>query len=107
MAEAFIFGYIGIQSLGLMKGEIVAVTDEETGVVTEEKVGWDVAFTLWCVMITLMGRALQVFVCTVLLKMFLNAFTMTPKRLGVLWFTGVIRGPITYALVLNIAASGL
>ncbi|XP_078275143.1 sodium/hydrogen exchanger 8 [Rhinoraja longicauda] len=61
---------------------------------------FEISFVIWCIVLVLFGRALNIFPLSYLLNFFRD-HKITPKMMFVMWFSG-LRGAIPYALSLHL-----
>lgn len=61
---------------------------------------FEISFVIWCIVLVLFGRALNIFPLSFLLNFFRD-HKITPKMMFVMWFSG-LRGAIPYALSLHL-----
>ncbi|TNN27738.1 Sodium/hydrogen exchanger 8 [Liparis tanakae] len=61
---------------------------------------FELSFVVWCIILVLLGRAVNIFPLTFLLNFFRD-HKITPKMTFVMWFSG-LRGAIPYALSLHL-----
>ncbi|XP_068453635.1 sodium/hydrogen exchanger 8 [Clinocottus analis] len=61
---------------------------------------FELSFVVWCIILVLLGRAVNIFPLTFLLNFFRDT-KITPKMMFVMWFSG-LRGAIPYALSLHL-----
>lgn len=61
---------------------------------------FELSFVIWCIVLVLLGRAVNIFPLTVLLNVFRD-HKITPKMMFIMWFSG-LRGAIPYALSLHL-----
>ncbi|GCB61710.1 sodium/hydrogen exchanger 8 [Scyliorhinus torazame] len=61
---------------------------------------FEVSFVIWCIVLVLFGRAVNIFPLSYLLNFFRD-HKITPKMMFVMWFSG-LRGAIPYALSLHL-----
>ncbi|XP_078411439.1 sodium/hydrogen exchanger 8 isoform X2 [Cetorhinus maximus] len=60
----------------------------------------EISFVIWCIVLVLFGRAVNIFPLSYLLNFFRD-HKITPKMMFVMWFSG-LRGAIPYALSLHL-----
>ncbi|KAM8946399.1 sodium/hydrogen exchanger 8 [Pelodytes ibericus] len=61
---------------------------------------FEISFVIWCIVLVLLGRAVNIFPLTYLLNFFRD-HKITPKMMFIMWFSG-LRGAIPYALSLHL-----
>uniref|UniRef100_A0A8C9XJI1 Sodium/hydrogen exchanger n=1 Tax=Sander lucioperca TaxID=283035 RepID=A0A8C9XJI1_SANLU len=61
---------------------------------------FELSFVIWCIVLVLLGRAVNIFPLTFLLNFFRD-HKITPKMMFIMWFSG-LRGAIPYALSLHL-----
>ncbi|CAN9515534.1 unnamed protein product [Ophioblennius macclurei] len=61
---------------------------------------FEISFVIWCIVLVLMGRAVNIFPLSFLLNFFRD-HKITPKMMFIMWFSG-LRGAIPYALSLHL-----
>ncbi|XP_075957237.1 sodium/hydrogen exchanger 8 [Anarhichas minor] len=61
---------------------------------------FELSFVIWCIVLVLLGRAVNIFPLSFLLNFFRD-HKITPKMMFVMWFSG-LRGAIPYALSLHL-----
>ncbi|XP_072917790.1 sodium/hydrogen exchanger 8 isoform X1 [Hemitrygon akajei] len=61
---------------------------------------FEISFVIWCIVLVLLGRAVNIFPLSYLLNFFRD-HKITPKMMFVMWFSG-LRGAIPYALSLHL-----
>ncbi|KAM3839800.1 sodium/hydrogen exchanger 8 isoform 2-T2 [Vipera latastei] len=61
---------------------------------------FEVSFVIWCIVLVLFGRAVNIFPLSYLLNFFRD-HKITPKMMFIMWFSG-LRGAIPYALSLHL-----
>ncbi|XP_043566215.1 sodium/hydrogen exchanger 8 isoform X1 [Chiloscyllium plagiosum] len=61
---------------------------------------FEISFVIWCIVLVLFGRAVNIFPLSYLLNFFRD-HKITPKMMFVMWFSG-LRGAIPYALSLHL-----
>lgn len=61
---------------------------------------FEISFVIWCIVLVLLGRAVNIFPLTFLLNFFRD-HKITPKMMFIMWFSG-LRGAIPYALSLHL-----
>ncbi|KAL6119069.1 slc9a8 [Pungitius sinensis] len=61
---------------------------------------FELSFVIWCIVLVLLGRAVNIFPLTILLNVFRD-HKITPKMMFIMWFSG-LRGAIPYALSLHL-----
>ncbi|KAK3519542.1 hypothetical protein QTP70_035066, partial [Hemibagrus guttatus] len=61
---------------------------------------FDFSFVIWCIVLVLLGRAVNIFPLSFLLNFFRD-HKITPKMMFIMWFSG-LRGAIPYALSLHL-----
>lgn len=61
---------------------------------------FELSFVIWCIVLVLVGRAVNIFPLTFLLNFFRD-HKITPKMMFIMWFSG-LRGAIPYALSLHL-----
>ncbi|XP_036099987.1 sodium/hydrogen exchanger 8 isoform X4 [Molossus molossus] len=61
---------------------------------------FEISFVVWCIVLVLFGRALNIFPLSYLLNFFRD-HKITPKMMFIMWFSG-LRGAIPYALSLHL-----
>uniref|UniRef100_A0A671WM39 Sodium/hydrogen exchanger 8 n=1 Tax=Sparus aurata TaxID=8175 RepID=A0A671WM39_SPAAU len=61
---------------------------------------FELSFVIWCIVLVLLGRAVNIFPLTILLNFFRD-HKITPKMMFIMWFSG-LRGAIPYALSLHL-----
>ncbi|XP_021094592.1 sodium/hydrogen exchanger 8 isoform X3 [Heterocephalus glaber] len=60
----------------------------------------EISFVIWCIVLVLFGRAVNIFPLSYLLNFFRD-HKITPKMMFIMWFSG-LRGAIPYALSLHL-----
>ncbi|XP_064154698.1 sodium/hydrogen exchanger 8 [Anguilla rostrata] len=66
---------------------------------------FELSFVIWCIVLVLVGRAVNIFPLSFLLNFFRD-HKITPKMMFILWFSG-LRGAIPYALSLHLGLEPL
>ncbi|XP_045741903.1 sodium/hydrogen exchanger 8 isoform X4 [Mirounga angustirostris] len=61
---------------------------------------FEISFVIWCIVLVLFGRAVNIFPLSYLLNFFRD-HKITPKMMFIMWFSG-LRGAIPYALSLHL-----
>ncbi|XP_024240915.1 sodium/hydrogen exchanger 8 [Oncorhynchus tshawytscha] len=61
---------------------------------------FELSFVIWCIVLVLVGRAVNIFPLSYLLNFFRD-HKITPKMMFIMWFSG-LRGAIPYALSLHL-----
>lgn len=61
---------------------------------------FELSFVIWCIVLVLVGRAVNIFPLSFLLNFFRD-HKITPKMMFIMWFSG-LRGAIPYALSLHL-----
>ncbi|XP_072553310.1 sodium/hydrogen exchanger 8 [Salminus brasiliensis] len=61
---------------------------------------FELSFVIWCIVLVLLGRAVNIFPLSFLLNFFRD-HKITPKMMFIMWFSG-LRGAIPYALSLHL-----
>lgn len=61
---------------------------------------FEISFVIWCIVLVLLGRAINIFPLSFLLNFFRD-HKITPKMMFIMWFSG-LRGAIPYALSLHL-----
>uniref|UniRef100_A0A3Q3M8E5 Sodium/hydrogen exchanger n=2 Tax=Labrus bergylta TaxID=56723 RepID=A0A3Q3M8E5_9LABR len=61
---------------------------------------FEISFVIWCIVLVLLGRAVNIFPLSFLLNFFRD-HKITPKMMFIMWFSG-LRGAIPYALSLHL-----
>ncbi|XP_045430140.1 sodium/hydrogen exchanger 8 isoform X2 [Pipistrellus kuhlii] len=61
---------------------------------------FEISFVVWCIVLVLFGRAVNIFPLSYLLNFFRD-HKITPKMMFIMWFSG-LRGAIPYALSLHL-----
>uniref|UniRef100_W5JZF3 Sodium/hydrogen exchanger n=1 Tax=Astyanax mexicanus TaxID=7994 RepID=W5JZF3_ASTMX len=61
---------------------------------------FELSFVIWCIVLVLLGRAVNIFPLSFLLNFF-REHKFTPKMMFIMWFSG-LRGAIPYALSLHL-----
>ncbi|CAJ0947684.1 unnamed protein product [Ranitomeya imitator] len=61
---------------------------------------FEISFVIWCIVLVLLGRAVNIFPLSYLLNFFRD-HKITPKMMFIMWFSG-LRGAIPYALSLHL-----
>ncbi|XP_053338846.1 sodium/hydrogen exchanger 8 [Clarias gariepinus] len=61
---------------------------------------FEFSFVIWCIVLVLLGRAINIFPLSFLLNFFRD-HKITPKMMFIMWFSG-LRGAIPYALSLHL-----
>nr|XP_015220401.1 PREDICTED: sodium/hydrogen exchanger 8 [Lepisosteus oculatus] len=61
---------------------------------------FEISFVIWCIVLVLVGRAVNIFPLSFLLNFFRD-HKITPKMMFIMWFSG-LRGAIPYALSLHL-----
>ncbi|KAL3064396.1 hypothetical protein OYC64_000630 [Pagothenia borchgrevinki] len=61
---------------------------------------FEISFVVWCIVLVLLGRAINIFPLSFLLNFFRD-HKITPKMMFIMWFSG-LRGAIPYALSLHL-----
>ncbi|KAE8576299.1 hypothetical protein XENTR_v10004142 [Xenopus tropicalis] len=61
---------------------------------------FEISFVIWCIVLVLLGRAVNIFPLSYLLNFFRD-HKITPKMMYIMWFSG-LRGAIPYALSLHL-----
>ncbi|XP_036604782.1 sodium/hydrogen exchanger 8 isoform X2 [Trichosurus vulpecula] len=61
---------------------------------------FEISFVIWCIVLVLFGRAVNIFPLSYLLNVFRD-HKITPKMMFIMWFSG-LRGAIPYALSLHL-----
>ncbi|XP_066558502.1 sodium/hydrogen exchanger 8 isoform X2 [Amia ocellicauda] len=61
---------------------------------------FEISFVIWCIVLVLVGRAVNIFPLSFLLNFFRD-HKITPKMMCIMWFSG-LRGAIPYALSLHL-----
>uniref|UniRef100_A0A8C5EHE4 Sodium/hydrogen exchanger n=1 Tax=Gouania willdenowi TaxID=441366 RepID=A0A8C5EHE4_GOUWI len=61
---------------------------------------FEMSFVIWCIVLVLLGRAVNIFPLSFLLNFFRD-HKITPKMMFIMWFSG-LRGAIPYALSLHL-----
>ncbi|KAM4563067.1 sodium/hydrogen exchanger 8 [Odontesthes bonariensis] len=61
---------------------------------------FEISFVIWCIVLVLLGRAVNIFPLSFLLNFFRD-HKITPKMMFIMWFSG-LRGAIPYALGLHL-----
>ncbi|XP_072305879.1 sodium/hydrogen exchanger 8 [Eucyclogobius newberryi] len=61
---------------------------------------FELSFVIWCIVLVLLGRAINIFPLSFLLNFFRD-HKITPKMMFIMWFSG-LRGAIPYALSLHL-----
>ncbi|PWA31907.1 hypothetical protein CCH79_00006723, partial [Gambusia affinis] len=61
---------------------------------------FEISFVIWCIVLILLGRAINIFPLSFLLNFFRD-HKITPKMMSIMWFSG-LRGAIPYALSLHL-----
>ncbi|KAL2103975.1 hypothetical protein ACEWY4_000843 [Coilia grayii] len=61
---------------------------------------FELSFVVWCIVLVLLGRAVNIFPLSFLLNFFRD-HKITPKMMFIMWFSG-LRGAIPYALSLHL-----
>ncbi|XP_073462865.1 sodium/hydrogen exchanger 8 [Aquarana catesbeiana] len=61
---------------------------------------FEISFVIWCLVLVLLGRAVNIFPLSFLLNFFRD-HKITPKMMCIMWFSG-LRGAIPYALSLHL-----
>lgn len=61
---------------------------------------FEISFVIWCIILVLLGRAVNIFPLSFLLNFFRD-HKITPKMMFIMWFSG-LRGAIPYALSLHL-----
>ncbi|KAG7472432.1 hypothetical protein MATL_G00108700 [Megalops atlanticus] len=66
---------------------------------------FELSFVIWCIVLVLVGRAVNIFPLSFLLNFFRD-HKITPKMMFIMWFSG-LRGAIPYALSLHLGLEPL
>lgn len=66
---------------------------------------FEISFVIWCIVLVLLGRAINIFPLSFLLNFFRD-HKITPKMMFIMWFSG-LRGAIPYALSLHLGLEPL
>ncbi|KAI1892765.1 hypothetical protein AGOR_G00136900 [Albula goreensis] len=66
---------------------------------------FELSFVIWCIVLVLVGRAVNIFPLSFLLNFFRD-HKITPKMMFIMWFSG-LRGAIPYALSLHLGLKPL
>lgn len=66
---------------------------------------FEISFVIWCIVLVLFGRAVNIFPLSYLLNFFRD-HKITPKMMFIMWFSG-LRGAIPYALSLHLGLESM
>lgn len=94
IAEGFIFVYLGLNFWTILK--------DETG----KDYWWSWSFVGFEIVICTVGRIISVYMLSGLVKLIRRKnWKVNCKELNVIWYSGIVRGSVAFALILTVSAN--